>query len=149
MADHYSDTGTRQNTALSQAGKLVKDGSLVTGDLKVATATHTVTASDATNDVIYMVRLPVGARIIWSLSNIENDDAGTTYTAKVGIVGDDDAGGTGYALGTAGNNFLTSAAVQSTALTDNTWVIVTATSVSTPTAGKLITVNIVYAVPSH
>lgn len=145
MATQYSDTGATQLAALSNSGGLVKRGDLVTGNLKVATATHTVTSGDATNDVLRMVYVPAGARIIWGLSHIENDDAGTTYTAKVGTEADDDAGGTGYALGTAGNVVLTGAGVQSTPLTEGTWVVITATSVSTPTAGKLITLNLVYA----
>lgn len=147
MADHYTDTGQSQLDALTQAGKLVQDGSMVTGKLRVASATHTVTGSDATNDVIYAVRIPAGARILWGLSNLETDDAGTTYTVKVGLDDDDDAGGTGYAAGTAGNYPLKGAAAKPSPLTAAQWVLITATSVSGPTAGKKILVNIVYAMP--
>lgn len=136
MADLYSTVGTRQNTALDSVGTLVKTGDQVTGKLQLAEFQYTTTGAEATNDVLYAVRLPAGARIIWPLSFLDTEDLGTTVTAKVGTSDDDDQGGTGYALGTAGRYPLTSAGQQTSALSAGTWVIVTLTSVSTPTAAK-------------
>lgn len=149
MATLYSDTGDRQNDALSQAGKLVKTGDLVTGNVQIATATHTVNAgggNDATNDIVRMVQIPAGCRILWDQATINHEAMGSAYTVKIGTPDDDDAGGSSLDIKAAGIQRLSATATgNGSVLASNTWVVVTLTTVTTATAGKKLTVNIPYA----
>lgn len=149
MATLYTDTGTRQNDSLTQAGKLVKTGDAVTGTLRVARATHTVNGgggNDATSDVVRAVYLPAGAIPLWSLATLQHEAMGTAYTVKVGTTTDDDAGGSSLDLSSAGTVRLTAPIGTETQLTEGTWVVMTLTSVTSAIADRQATLTLPYVV---
>lgn len=107
----------------------------------------------ATQDPLYLVKLPKGARIIPQLCSIDHGDAGTECIGTVGYIYDDGTGDAdGYATaltlgGSAGSEpFSTSAgaaALTPVTLTDDAWVYATWTTV-TSGASHTQTWNLVY-----
>ena len=133
MASVYTTFATSQLAALSdmsQAPNLKANG----GNLHVVQVSKTAYTA-ATDDPLYLVRLPKGARVIPQLCQVDHGDAGDACTGTVGYIYDDatgDADGysTGLVLGgSAGfENFATTAGaagITPVTLTDDAWVYVT------------------------
>lgn len=101
MADFFTDLGTLQNSAAADTSKAPNlrsyGGNLHEVDVKIS-----VGAGITTADVIKLMKLPIGARIIPALCSVDYGlPAATAWTAKVGDELDDDRYGAALALGTA------------------------------------------------
>lgn len=89
MPIFYSDIANNQNDAVQLTKERQSDGSKVSGDLLVATATYTFAGTEVNADVINIVKLPEGATVIPGLCKVI-----TNLTATVDAdltIGDDDA----------------------------------------------------------
>lgn len=83
MADYYTVEGALQNQQFAHDS--VQDGSKLSGDLKVAKSTYTLTGSEADTETIGVVKLPAGARVIPELSSVYTSaDPGTTLALDIG-----------------------------------------------------------------
>ena len=144
MATLTTDLSAAQTLGLAQAGKIASDGTLATGDVKIATAMLTVAATDATGDTLNICRLPKGVRVVPELCSINSDDAGTAYPLTVGDSGDVDRYSKEIAAGTAGVTAFLTPVVTSYKTTASGWVTATLGTVDTPTAGALVKFTIAY-----
>jgi len=90
MATVKTDTYTSQSAA-SVRNSLIP-GKTITGEVLYATATYTATGSEAADDVVQVVQLPVGAQVIPDLCKLTTDGVGgtTATVAKLGDASDDD-----------------------------------------------------------
>lgn len=147
MATLYTDVAASQNAALTDATKSVRDGAKVSGDLKVATVIHTIAATDADADVIELVRLPAGTRIIPHLCAIDAEAGGTGYSVAIGDAVDPDRYSTAIECATAGRKtFVAGADAALTPYKHTAATVVTAvlSAVNTPTAGNKLVFHIAY-----
>lgn len=148
MATLTTDTAADQVLGLDQAGKLVKDGSVVTGNVQHAHGIHTVNSvgTDTTADTIRIVKLPSGTWLLPELCTVVHEALGTAYTVTIGDEVDPDRFSTALDVKAAGTTAF-SGGVESLApvkLTEDTWITATATLVTTPTADKLAKFNIAF-----
>ena len=115
---------------------------------------YVFTGSEATADIVEMVKMPRGSIIIRELSTIAWDDMGGTVTVEVGDVDDPNRYATSLAMGTVGSARVTfeeaigiglpvDENIVGTATTNDT-VDLTLTTVSTPTSGSKVMVEVVY-----
>lgn len=160
MATVYTDIG-----AISNAPTLSNryQGNKKFGDLHLVTAVYTVTAALAANDIIRIVKLPAGARIVPHLSQIDTDGVGaTTATLTVGDTDaqsdgtdatDADRYGAALDVNAAGKDLFdgaTRGVASNTpyALQSESWITATvATLTGTATAGRVLTFRIAYTLP--
>src|SRR5688572_18338285 len=97
MANKYTDLATGQlaaETDFSEAPNLRSYG----GDVRYVDVKIAVTAL-TTSDVIYLAKLPKGARVIPALCSVDYGDPGDALTGKLGDEVDDDRYGAALALG--------------------------------------------------
>lgn len=128
------------------------DGLYVTGNVTWAICEYTATGSEATNDVLRLVKLPDRAIVIPQLCSIRHEAMGSAFSIKIGDADDtsnDDRYSAALDLSSAGQTDFSAAAVGG--LTphvlekqDGAWVQGVLTSVTTPTADKKMTVYIGY-----
>lgn len=135
MANKYTDFGTKQLAAesdISQAPNVRNYGGDVRYlDVEIAVAALT------TSDVIYLAKLPKGARLIPALCSVDYGDPGDALTGNVGDEVDVDRYGAALALGNAaGRKAFSEAGTKGDAFlnpyvfTEETWVTFTPTTVT-------------------
>jgi len=146
MATLNTDTASQQTLGMTQAGKIVRDGSVVSGDLLHAHGVHTVAGTDATSDTIRLVYLPAGTWVLPELCSVVNEAMGTAYTVTIGDEVDPDRFSAALDIKAAGTKAFAGGVESLTPvkLTEPTWITATATSVTTPTAGNVAKFNIAY-----
>ena len=131
------------------------EGNLVTGDIRVAEATYTTAGTEAANDLVNVITLPVGAVVLSELCRYAYEAAGGTGTAiaTLGDAGDDDRySATSVAITSAGytavtpvsGNVLTRYTVTSTT---NTVIAKLGLTSGSVTSGKLVKFVVVYRLP--
>jgi len=87
MGNLYTAEATSQNSALTNVASRVTDGSTISGSTRSFRVTHTSATDDEADDVLYLVKLPTGARLDpYSLKAFAAGDAGTVYA--IDAVGD-------------------------------------------------------------
>lgn len=140
MANVYTSYATSQLAAIDDASA-APNAKQAGGTLRLVDVSKT-SYTAATADPLYLVRLPKGARVIPQLCSVDYGDPGDACTGKIGYIyddgtGDDDAFGASLALGNAaGRKALTEASTLGAALltpvtlTDDAWVYVTWTTVT-------------------
>ncbi len=128
-------------------------GATLTPMLLWATVTRTVDATEAAADVINIIDLPVGARLVPDLMKVANDGAGGTSVtiSKIGDAEDDDRySATAVALTAAGNVAVTptnAISVTPFTITETTKTIKAVLAGTLPmTAGKKIVFKVPYLV---
>lgn len=159
MATVYTNVATKQN-APSFASSNINEAIVLTPKTRVATATYTVTAALAANDIIRLVKLPAGSVVIPHLSQIDGDGVGaTTATLTVGDTDTTAAGvdatdadryGAALDVNAAGKDLFDSstrgvASNAPYALQSDSWITATvATLTGTATADRVLTFRIAY-----
>ena len=146
MANVTTDLAARQTLGLAQSGKLVIDGSQLSGNVLHAHAVHTVATADATSDTVQIVQIPAGSWLLPDLCNISHEAGGTAYTLTVGDGTDADRFSAALDVKAAGSTPF-AGGVEATSpvkITENTWVTATLTSVTTPTNGNVMKYSIAY-----
>lgn len=73
----------------------------VAGKVRYAIVPYSLAGTEATNDLLYLVKLKIGAVVIPSLSRIVCEDPGTALTLDIGFLSNPDALCDGAALTTA------------------------------------------------
>lgn len=150
MADIYTTEATSQNSALTNAASRVVDGTQISGNIRGFRVTRVV-ASDATSDVLYLIKLEKGDRLLPESLRVYCDvPAGTAYNiATVGDLADADRySATGLNI-SAGGYFAFTPAVTGPvndyqvmdAAADTGWLTATLGTVTGPTAGADITIT--------
>lgn len=159
MATVYTNVATKQN-APSFASSNINEAIVLTPKTRIATATYTVTAALAANDVINIVKLPKHSVVIPHLSQVDSDGVGaTTATIKIGDndvtaagvdASDDDRYGAALDVNAAGKDAFDSstrgvASNTPYALQSDSWIQATvATLTGTATADRVLTFRIAY-----
>lgn len=158
MATVYTNRATIQNATTPST---LLDSGLLTPRTHTIDATYTVTTALAANDIIRLVKLPAGSKIIPNQSFIDSDGVGaTTCTLTIGdtdttAAGVDatDADRYGAALdvnaaGVDAFNSSTRGVASNTpyALQSESWITATvATLTGTATADRVLTFRITYS----
>lgn len=152
MAIFYSDIADAQNSSSSQYGNAAPTPGLVSGDLKIARATVTLEATETASDLLYLVKLPEGVRVLPHLCNIVCDDPGTTLTGNLGDLADADRYGSAIALGAGGSFALDELLTAPKAdykvgddADDTGWIVFDPTTVDALTANAKLVFTIVYS----
>lgn len=145
MATLDTDTSAEQVLGIAQAGKLVKDGSIVSGNLLHAHATRTI-AADATADTLRIVRLKAGTWVIPEQCYIVHEAGGTAYSMTIGDGDNVDRFSTALDTKAAGTTVFTGGteALVPVKLTEDTWITATLGTVTTPTVGNTQKFSIAY-----
>ena len=146
MATLNTDTAARQVLALEQAGKLVKDGSVVSGNVLHAHAVHTVATADATSDTLQIVRIPAGSWLLPEQCLIVHEAGGTAYTLTVGDGTDADRFSAALDVKAAGTTAFAGGveALTPVKIDEDIWLTATLTSVTTPTDANVMKFSIAY-----
>ena len=151
----YTDIAAVQAGNVNTLANL-DDPNLSAGRLQLITAVYTMTGNEATNDAIYIARVPSGALVQPIISNVAAEAVASTATLSVGDT--DTVGGTraydparysgalNIAAGnttvgfpfSGGTTLLTPAQITD----DWPWLIATFATVGTPVAGKKIVFRI-------
>ena len=84
MATTKSDLATAQSSATTNAASRLRDSQLSAGAVYVAEARFTCADIAAANDIVELVYLPEGARVLPHLSKIAADNPGTELTVQIG-----------------------------------------------------------------
>ena len=84
MATTYSDLATAQYAADGNASQRLENSQLSAGNLYLAEARLTCADIAAANDIVELVYLPEGARVIPHLCKITADNPGTELTVQIG-----------------------------------------------------------------
>lgn len=109
MATFYSDIATNQQSSSNFEDR--PSGDLAASDLRIATCLVTLAGTEAADDLINLVRLPKGARVITQLCSCEAENPGTALVIDIGdddTTADDDRYVDGLTL-SAGGHFAFSA----------------------------------------
>jgi len=150
MANIYSTEGQSQSDAETNIASRVSDGSKVSGVIRHFVATRVIGTgtTDATSDVLYLAKLPNGARVIPESIRVYADNPGTAYNiATIGDLADADRyDATGIDI-SAGGYFSATPAVTGPVndyqvgddAADTGWLTATLGTVTTPTADADIT----------
>lgn len=157
MATVYSNVAQNQSDAASKLTGMADraEGQAMGGLVQVAYATYTVTAALAAADVINIVKLPAGARILPQLCRVQTDGVGaTTCTINIGPASDADLYATAInvnAATTTQGGIAWDEEVAGELLTDiaspEEWVTATVAALTgTATAGRLVSFLIAYTV---
>lgn len=145
MATFYSDIATKQNDP--KMGNR-PDGIDVNGGVRAAVVTYTMVGTEATNDVINLVKLPAGASVIAEQITVSGNAPASTFAADIGDEDDPDRYVDGLGIASSGTYLATAAigvaGLTPHKLTSDQWISLTGASIATPSAGKLITVVIPY-----
>lgn len=147
---------TIQSDLATATGKLgtngLQDPTLYQGNVRFALATVTLPNTTAANDILELVTLPAGARVLPHLSTfICHADPGTTLTVDVGTAANTDAYADGSTLSAGGAvNFITAAIPAQVSspevLSVDTLVYATIMSADTITNNSKVTVALAYVV---
>lgn len=155
--DIYSTEGQSQYDSLTSQGDRVSDGGKIGSNVRHFRVTRVIgtTATDATSDVLSVIRLPKGARLIPDSLRVYADNPGTAYNiATVGDNADADRySATGLNI-SAGGYFAFTPAVTAPVndykvmddAADDGEIIATLGTVTSPTAGADITFTGSYSV---
>lgn len=142
MANLYSDLATLQLAAISDSSQ-APNANLYGGNVKQRDVA--ITATPATADPIYLLRLQKGSKLLPELCSVDYGDPTSSsgaVTGKIGYIyddgtGDDDAYGAAFALGDAAGRAAFSAAgtkgaafLAPVTLADDAWIYVTWTTVT-------------------
>lgn len=147
MATLYSDIATKQLDTVNKR----QGGLKVTGNVCMAVATYTLTASEVANDIINLVKLPAGAMVLPHLSKVIAENPGTQLTLQIGD--DLDTPDVDKYSGTldisAGGKFdlvegATVGGLTPAALSDEAWVTAKVIAQSSLTADQTVTFYIAY-----
>lgn len=158
MATLLTNRASVQTTPTSSN---ILESGVLTPRVHVIDATYTVTAAEVANDVIRIVKLPAGSKVIPHLSQIDNDAVGGTSaivtvgdldTTAAGVdASDADRYGAALDITAAGKDLFDSgtrgvASNTPYALQSESWITATfSTLTAAPTAGKVITFRIAYS----
>ena len=154
MADFDSTIITKQKAVDSGRQSLgLVDGDDVSGVVLMATAIYTLAGSEAANDTIQLVDLPVGAVVVPQLSSCTSSaDPGTTLTLNVGDAADVDRYAQGIVLSSGGSIPFTNTNIPAAVATPyrvasaNTRVYCTVASAASLTATVKLVFTIAYRV---
>lgn len=146
MAQLDTNTAAEQALGITQAGKLLKDGSVVSGNVLQAHAVHTIAAGDATNDTIRIARLKAGTWLLPELCHVVHEASGTAYTLTVGDGTDPDRFSGALDVKAAGTTVFVGGteSIAPVKITEDTWITATLTSVTSATAGKFLKFSLAY-----
>ena len=146
MATLDTDTAARQVEALDNSSKLVKDGSVVSGNVLHAHAVHTVATADATSDTLRIVRIPAGSWLLPDECKVVHEAGGTAYTLTVGDGTDPDRFSAALDVKAAGTTAFAGGveALAPVKISEDIWLTATLTSVTTPTDGNVMKYSIAY-----
>lgn len=151
MANIFSDFATLQNTAGGASGNFSTAPNEKAYGGTVQHIDVTKTATFATADPLYLVRLPKGARLLPQLCSVDYEDPGDALTGKIGdftvaatpVAIDDDRYGAALALGNAaGRKEFSEAGTKGDAflnpftLTQESWIVVTWTTATNAVSAK-------------
>lgn len=100
MATTYSDIATKQNDP--RMGNR-PDGIQCTGTLHVSDVLYTIVGTEAAADIINLIKLPAGARVLTGLSYCEAENPGTALVLDIGDSDNADAYADGLTLSSGGN----------------------------------------------
>lgn len=145
MSEYYTDTAKLVQGSIDGTNTPRVTGRDVCGQVLLCRGVYTVPATAATGDVIKIARLPRGAVVIPHLCKVTCEALGATFTVRVGLEGEgkDALLSPSMALGAAGSKDFTDS-VTDVVADDSTWVIATASTVTTPTVGKMAKFTIAY-----
>lgn len=153
MATIYTTEGSSQNDAATNVADRVSDGGKTGAQVRAFRATRII-ASDDDADVLHIIKLPEGARVIPESLAIYCEDPGTAYNiASVGDLADADrySGATDIS---AGGYFALTPVVTGPqndykvgdAATDTGWLTATLGTITTQTDDNVITFTGQYSV---
>lgn len=142
MAETKSITYTAQETAQSNAGKIIADAALISGKSLNIQCEVEVPSGTSSNDTILLGFIPAGATIIPGNCSVTVPVAAGASTVKLGFADDDDAIASGISVNTAGSQTLNST-VSSYKNTSRQALI--AKLGGSLTAGRKLYFNIAYA----
>jgi hypothetical protein len=99
MANYYTTYATSQNSALTDqsASPNVRQNGGTVQHIDVTVALTALT----TSDVLYLFKLPAGARLLPNLCSVDYGDPGDALTGNIGDEADTDRYGAALALGNA------------------------------------------------
>lgn len=155
MADFNSNIITKALAVDSgRQGSGLVDGDDVTGVVLMATVSYTLAATEAANDTIQLVDLPIGAVVLPQNSYCTTSaDPGTTLTLKVGDAADDDRYASGIVMSAGGQVSFTNTNIPAAVATPyriatvaNQRLVCTVASASTLTSGVVVVFTIAYRV---
>lgn len=156
-------TTTKTDQATLQADPVIgsrAQGLKISGLLLIATSTYTMLGTEAANDLVNVVKLPMRAMVDPSLSSVVSDGIATTATLDIG---DDDVLGVGAAadpdryadgldVAAAGIDVFSSIAAAARltpyVLGSEAWIVCKFATLVTPVAGKKLTFRVAYVVVS-
>ena len=152
MSDIYTTEGQSQSNSETNIASRVSDGSKVSGVVRHFVATRVVEdtgdGADTTADVLSIIKLPVGARVIPDSLRVYADDPGTTYEIDtIGDLADPDRYSATQIVASAGGYFAVTPAVTGPVndyqvgddAADTGWLTATLGTVASPTDGADIT----------
>jgi len=153
MADLYSTQGALQNAALTRADMRVPNGGTIFGDLKMAYGNYVMTAAEADDDIVHMVRLPKGARIIpwmsmfWSDDNLSSIDIGTGTNDDVFLAAKDASSTTKFLFNDSTGSLAQGIYTVGDDGNGGEWVSIVIETSANKTAGKFLAVMVAYLLP--
>lgn len=156
MANIYTTEGQSQLDAETNQAARVADGSKLSGDVMSFNVSRVI-ASDASSDVLYLIKLPDGARVLPHTLTVYADNPGTAYNlASVGDLADADRYSATSEDISAGGVFALTAAVTGPVndykvgddAADTGWITATLGTVTSASAGADITVTGQYVLRS-
>lgn len=155
MATVTTDVAASQTSATTNIASRVVDAGQVSGNLLICNATYTLLGTESASDVINIIQLPEGARVVPHLCQVYAENPGTALTIKFGDAADDDRYSTAVALGAGGNFSFSNEITGPNAnykvggdATDDRWIKGTLTAATTLTADQVVTFQIAYALVS-
>lgn len=152
MATTYSDQAALQNDPkMGNRAAAVQ----TSGDIRVADVVYTLTGSESATDLINIVKLPAGCRLITALSSVEAENPGTALVLDIGdddTTADADRYCDALTLSSGGRvDFSASGTVAAAELAGHTlaaasWIQATVMTATSLTASQKLRFTIVYAV---
>jgi len=141
---HYA----QQETA---AGNMAKQVTATSGTLEYRAVTYALAGTEQANDLIYIGKLPVGAKVVPTLCSVVCADPGTTLTLDIGTAEDTDLLADGIVLSAGGRVEFTSGTMPAGALAltklASEDVYATVASAAALTATAKVVFNLVWTTP--
>lgn len=150
MANTYTTEAQSQSDAETNISSRVSDGSKVSGAIRHFVATRVINTddTDATADVLHIIKLPNGARVIPDSLRVYADNPGTTLQIDtIGDLADADRYSATQIVASAGGYFAVTPAVTGPvndyqvgdAAADTGWITATLGTVASGTTGADVT----------